>query len=415
MLKPIARNRTFYGWRVLSGLFVVGAIGPMSRFSVTSFFPYFSSEFGWSRSEIGLAQSLSLWTYSLLAILVGWMVDRVGSRKTILIGGLWCFVGWILLSTVTSLFQLYIYYGLLMAIATSCTHLVPIQGTSRKWFVRRSGLAGGVLGSAFAVGTAVFSPVLTSMSSQFGWRAASFVCALIFSIPIIMLSQFVIKDTPESIGQYPDGRIPYPDTQIVHNTVDRPWNLRDALRTPQIWLLFITYGLSGMVVNAITAHLVVWGVDLGTSTATAGLLVTFYNGPSIIARIGGGWLGDKYGKRRLMIIGASFSLIVMLLAWRMVRTQGQLMVFSPLLGVGTTLATGLFAPYLGDLFGRERVGSLFAVLTVGWGLIGGLGPIIWGIIFDTFGNYSIALLLSALCFFVALVALLLIRPVPNRI
>jgi len=67
-----------------------------------------------------------------------------------------------------------------------------------------------------------------------------------------------------------------------------------------------------------------------------------------------------------------------------------------------------------DLFGREKVGSLFAVLTVGWGLIGGLGPIIWGIIFDTFGSYSPALLVSALCFIVALVALLLIRPPADR-
>jgi MFS family permease len=228
-----------------------------------------------------------------------------------------------------------------------------------------------------------------------------------------MLAHFVIRNTPESVGQYPDGTVQLSSTLIAH-TPNRHWNVRDALKTPQLWLLFITYGLSGMVVNAMTAHLVVWGVDLGSSAATAGVFVTLHNGPSIIARIGGGWLGDKYGKRRLMIISAVFSLMVMLLGWQMIRTQSQLMVFAPILGIGTTLAIGLFAPYLGDLFGRDKVGSLFAVLTLGWGLIGGLGPIIWGVIFDTFGSYRPALLVSALCFVVALVALLLIRPLAER-
>jgi len=116
----------------------------------------------------------------------------------------------------------------------------------------------------------------------------------------------------------------------------------------------------------------------------------------------------------LMIIGAISSLMVMLLGWQVIRTQNQLVVFAPILGIGTSLAIGLFAPYLGDLFGREKVGSLFAVLTVGWGLIGGLGPIIWGTIFDTFGSYSPALLVSALCFALSLVALLLIRPLAER-
>jgi len=342
------------------------------------------------------------------------MVDRIGGRKTIFIGGLWCFSGWILLSTVRSLWQLYIYYGLVMAIATASTHLVPTQGTSRKWFIRRAGLAGGIIGSAFAMGSAIFSPLLTSMSSIFGWRAVSIVCAIGFSLPIIMLAHFVIKDTPESVGQHPDGTVQPSSTPIAHKTVDRDWNVKDALKTPQLWLLFITYGLTGMVINALLAHLVVWGVDLGSSAAAAGLFVTLYNGPSIVARIGGGWLGDKYGKRRLMIIGAIFSLMVMLLGWQVIRTQNQLMVFAPVLGIGTTLATGLFAPYLGDLFGREKVGFLFGVLTVGWGLIGGLGPIIWGIIFDTFGSYSPALLVSALCLVVALLALLLIRPLADR-
>jgi MFS transporter, OFA family, oxalate/formate antiporter len=404
-------KKSFLGWKVLTALFVVGAIGPMARYSLTAFFPAISTEMGWSRSEIGLAQSLCLWVYSLLSILAGWMVDRIGSRKTIFIGGVFCLGGWFLFSSVTELWQLYIYYGVIMAVTTANTHLVPTQATSRKWFVKRAGLAGGIVGSAFATGNAIISPLLTSTSSMFGWRAVSIACGLAFSLPILLLAYFVIRDTPESVGQNPDGVIYSANSPVEKKAIIRNWTVKEALKTPQLWLLFAAYGLSGLVVNATQAHLVIWAADMGSSIAAAGLFVTLYNGPSILARIGGGWLADKYGKRRLMIIGAFFSALVMVFGWLAIHTETQLLIFAPILGIGTSLATAVFAPYIGDLFGRENVGSLFAILTLGWGFIGGFGPIIWGIVYDATGSYGPALLMSAVSFSVALLALLLVRPI----
>ena len=338
------------------------------------------------------------------------MVDRLGSRKTIFIGGLWCLGGWLLLSTVSSLWQLYIYYGLIMAMAMSTTHLVPTQATSRKWFIQRAGIAGGIIGSAFAIGNAIFIPLITSMSSVFGWRTVSVGCAFAFSIPIMLLAYLVIRNTPESVGQFPDGINHFSNAQTPQAEIDLNWRVRDAIKTRQIWLLFVSYGLTGIVINAIQAHLVIWGVNLGSTESASGLFITLFNGPSIIARVGGGWLADKYGKYRVMLLGAILSFVVMLLGWWGIHTENQLLVFAPVLGIGTSLSTSLYAPYVGDLFGRQNVGSLFAVLTLGWGLIGGFGPIIWGIMFDNTGHYSTALLVSALCCALALLALLLLRP-----
>jgi MFS family permease len=409
-----AKPKTYYGWRVLIALFFVGALGPMGRFSLTAFFPSITLELGWSRSEIGSAQTLTLWVYSLVSILTGWMIDRIGGRKTILIGGLLTFIGWLLLSTIASLWQLYVYYGFVMAIAVSNTHLVPTQGTARKWFVKRAGLAGGILGSAYAVGTALIIPLLTLASSTFNWRTVSIVCAFAFSIPVLLLAYFVIRDTPESAGQYPDGVKPPPAPLMANTALNHRWKIKEALRTPQLWLLFIAYGLSGIVINGFMAHAVMFSVDLGSTAAAAGIIVTFFNGPSILARVGGGWLGDRYGKLGMMRWGIFLSCLVMLLGWWGIHTSNQLMFFAPIMGIGTSLAISLFGPYIGDLYGRQNVGFLFAILTAGWGLIGGLGPIIWGIISDNFGNYGYALLVSAACYALGLIALLLVRPLQPR-
>lgn len=408
----------FYGWKVLGALFWVGATGPLARYGLTAFFPAIAAETGWSRSEIGLAQSITLWAYAVLSIPAGYLLDRIGGRKTILIGGFLCLVGWLLLSTVHSLWQLYVYYGVFMAMAVSLTHLVATQATSRRWFIRNAGLAAGIVGSAFAVGNAVFAPIITSASSAFGWRTVAVASAFIFSIPIILLAYFVIRDTPESIGLRPDGAAPAVKEKAAGTgtmvITGQEWRLRDALRTPQLWLLFAAYSLSGIVINGLLAHIVVWVTDLGSTAAFAGIFVTLYNAPSLISRVGGGWLGDHSSKARVLVLGAVLATLFMLLAWWGNRGLSQLFILIPLLGIGINLSTGLYAPHLGDLFGRRNVGSLFAILTAGWGLIGGLGPMLWGMIFDMTGSYSLALMASTVCYAVSLLALIMVRRLPAR-
>jgi MFS family permease len=398
---------------MLAALFVIGVLGPLARYSITAFFPALTAELHWTRSEIGTAQSISLWVYSVFSIFTGWMIDHLGSRKTIFVGGLLCLGGWLLLATIGSLWQLYVYYGVVMAIAVSNSHLVPIQSTARKWLVRRAGLAAGIVGSAFAFGTAAFSPLLTSAATTFGWRAVSVVAAFATGIPILLLAYFVVRDTPESIGQQPDGAAAGPGSAMVPDA-GQYWGVRDALRTPQLWLLFVSYSALGVVFNGLMAHLVIWGVDLGSTAAASGIYVTLMNGPSIIARVGGGWLADRYGKRLIMIIGATLCVLVMLLAWAGIHSTGSLAVYIVAVGIIVGFAPTTFAPYLGDLYGRRNVGSLFGVLTLGWGLVGGLGPLVWGLIRDGSGSYSLALPVSAGCYALALAALLLVRPVPAR-
>lgn len=296
-----------------------------------------------------------------------------------------------------------------MAIAVSNTHLVPLQATSRKWFAKRAGLASGVISSAFAIGTAIFIPLLTLTSSIYTWRQVSFVAAFVVGIPIMLLAYLVIRDTPESMGEYPDGIQAASNITLEQESPDNRGNVKNFLKTPQFWLLFAAYGLIGNVFNGILAHLVIWAVDLGSTDATAGVFVTLFNGPSILARISSGWLGDKYGKKRIMIFGSVFSALVMLTGWLIIDSSNQLIVYAIIFGIGAGFTSTLFAPYLGDLFGRQNIGASFGILTLSWGLIGGLGPTIWGVVLETSGSYNLALLISSMCYALAGVMLFMVR------
>jgi MFS family permease len=399
----------FYGWWIVVGLFVIGAVASLGRYNMAAFLPFIMSELGWTRETISLAQSLAIWLYALFVLLSGVLVDRIGSRKTFLIGGAVTILGWVLLSTAQSPWQLYLYYGVLLALAVGMTHYVPVLATSRKWFRKRAGVVAGITGSAWAVGSAIFLPVMTRLADSQGWRYTSLVLGICFGAVIILCALFIIRDTPESAGLLPDGEEsppPVDDTTLGEIS----WDVRGAVKTPQFLLLFIAYSVYNIGLNGLVAHVVAWGTDLGSPEATAGIFSTAFAVPWIVGSIAGGWLGDKYGKTRMMPVGLIIATAAMFYGWLGVDTQQGLMVLAIGTGLGTGLQVSLYVPLLGDLFGRARVGSLFGILTFGYGLIGGWGPLIWARLREASGYYNGAALVSTVCYAIAVMAVLFVRP-----
>lgn len=374
---------------------------------MSAFLPFIMSELG--RETIGLAQSLAMWLYALFVLLAGPLLDRIGSRKTFLIGGAVTILGWVLLSTAQSPWQLYIYYGVLLALAVAMTHYVPLLATTRKWFTKRAGVAVGITASAWAVGHAIFIPVMTGMADSQGWRYTSLVLGICFGAVIIICALFVIRDTPESMGLRPDGEgAPPPDDYTVAAEVS--WDIKSALKTPQFILLFTAYSIYNIGLNGFVFSVVAWGTDLGSPEATAGIFATAFAVPMVIGTIAGGWLGDKYGKTRLMPIGLMIGTAAMLYGGLGVHTQQGLIVLAIGVGLGTGLQVSLYVPLLGDFFGRARVGSLWGILCFGYGLIGGCGPLLWAMLREATGYYNMAALVSAVCYAIGVVALLFVRP-----
>jgi MFS family permease len=399
----------FYGWWIVVALFAVGMVAPLARGNMSAFLPFVLLETDWTREAIGLAQSLALWLYGPFVLLSGTMLDRIGSRKTFLIGGAVTVLGWVLLSTAQSPWQLYLYYGVILALAVAMTHYVPLLATTRKWFIKRAGVVGGITASAWAVGHAIFLPAMTELAASHGWRYTSWVLGVCFGALIMICAVFIIRDTPESMGLRPDGEgAPPPDDDPA--AVEVSWDIKSALRTSQFALLFIAYSIYNIGLNGLVFHVVAWGVDLGSPEATAGIFATAFAVPMVIGTIAGGWLGDKYGKTRVMPIGLGLATAAMFYGWLGVATQEGLVALAIGVGIGTGLQVSLYVPLLGDFFGRARVGSLWGILCFGYGLIGGWGPLLWAMLRESTGNYNTAALISAVCYAIGAVVLLFVRP-----
>ena len=262
------------------------------------------------------------------------------------------------------------------------------------------------------MGTAILSPVLTGMAGSIGWRTTWFTCALSFGIIIMLLAWLLIRDTPESVGLHPDGMAEAPRGADATSSVagEAMWSPKEALRTSPFWLLFVAFSLGGLPLQGMMTQVVMWGVDLGEPLATAGIFMTAFALPSVLARILGGWLGDRYGKRRLLLLAYCASLLIMVGAWLTISSRSSLFIIAILFGMSCSLPIAVFVPYLGDLYGRDSLGILVGILTFGGTFVGGFGPLIWGSIADITGSYNPACLLSAIAYAIAIVALLLLKP-----
>jgi MFS-type transporter involved in bile tolerance (Atg22 family) len=210
------------------------------------------------------------------------------------------------------------------------------------------------------------------------------------------------------MGLCPDGE-ESPSPVDCAASVEVSWDIKRAVKTSQFLLLFISYSVYNIGLNGIIAHAVAWGTDLGSPEATAGIFSTALAVPWIFGCVAGGWLGDKYGKGRVMPIGLMIATAAMLYGWLGVHTQQGLIALSIGVGLGTGLQVPLYVPLLGDLFGRAHVGSLFGILTFGYGVIGGWGPLIWARLREATGYYNAAALVSVVCYAIATMALLLVR------
>ncbi|MFH0997633.1 MAG: MFS transporter [Pseudomonadota bacterium] len=413
-----AKPKVFYGWVIVGGLFGVAFLGPMGRYILTSFFPFIMKDPGWSRETIGLAFTIHFWVYAFFALATGRFIDRIGGRTIIFTGGALMLIGLVCLSAVQQIWQFYLVFGVLLAAPVSMTHLVPNTAIVRKWFVKKAGLATGVVTIGTVLGLAALPPVINHYSASMGWRSICLICGIVIGVLIMLIAVLVIRNTPESMGLAPHGEespansdhTPKFRDDAVSPEISREQTPRQALRTRAFWYIFLAYSITGIPLQGILGHVIIWGVEAGVAPADSGLIMAMMTIPSIPVRVLAGWLGDRFGKKLVLIFFNACTILIWIWGWGYIKDSSSFFVFAVMIGFVYSAPFSLYTPFLGDIFGRSAVGTLMGAITLGHGLIGGIGPYLWGWIADAKGSYALNCVISAGCYGVVTILLCMIQP-----
>ncbi len=397
--------RFFYGYVIVLAGFIITCLtwGIFHSFAV--FFEPLLIEFGWTRATTSAAYSLSLLLFGLLGIPMGRLNDRFGPRIIMIVSGLLLGLGYFLMSQVGSIWQLYLFFGVMIGIGMSGT-VVPLLSTVARWFVRRRGMMTGIIISGLGLGTLIIPPVVRWLISAYGWRT-SYMFVGIMALVLITLAGYLLRRDPAQMGQSP-----YGENNVRGENIDletRGFSLREAIHTRQFWLLCGMFLIAGYCLHTIIVHIVIHATGLGISAASATNILAVYGGVSLLGKVIMGSAGDRIGNRLTLII--SFTLMAIILFWLIPAKEAwMLYLFIAIFGFSFCVLDSLMSPIVAELFGLTSHGVIFGVIIFSVTIGGAIGPVLAGHIFDITSSYQLAFLACAGVAIMGTMMTLLLKP-----
>jgi sugar phosphate permease len=392
------RRRIFFGWYM-----VVASIATNTIFSAAYFQGFnvliipIERTFGWDRWVISAAMSLRQLEAGILSPVVGFLLDRVSSRKLIFWSAVISAVGFFGLGFTNGIVAFFLFFAITSLGASGVSHGVTWPVIISRWFRRNRGLAMGL-----AVTGPIFgSPIVimnTHIEEAYGWRAVLIGYGFLILGGVTLLS-ILVRDRPEPYGLRPDGDPPEGDTSTERPSGSSPrrpdsgLTLHAVLRTKEFWL-FTTYLSGTFAVNsAVQVHMIPYfQQDIGLTAAWAAVVMSMVFIISGIGRVGGGYLLDKMDYRLVLaVVAAMMGFALLYLQVVDVNTVSATLPFALLFGI----SFGCLVPMRGAvgsiMFGTRAIGGVLGLLQGAPVAAGVIGPLVMGIIFDLHGNYSVAI------------------------
>lgn len=409
-------RRPFFGWLiVLVSLFGIST-GP-AAFGLASLglmIGPLEQEFGWDRTQTSGAVSIMMICTALSLPLIGRLVDKVGVRRVLIpsvaIMGL-CLLA---LTMVTALWQFIAIYVAMGTLAVG-SNSVPYMRVLAAWFDRSRGLAIGIAGSGTGLGFA-YVPVLTEwLVTGYGWRMGYAGLGLIMLCGTLPLIFLVLRESPAAMGLLPDG-VPA-GTAADAGAAAPPGkagdSLRQALGRRDFWSLAVIFVSLAFVLYGLIPHLVPMLTDRGLSTRDAALIASLFGLATFGGRLLIGFLIDRHDARLIAFIFFSLS-AVGLGVLAMDLPTWAFMLSAVLLGGSLGAEVDMLAYLTSRYFGLRSFAEIFGVL-FGAVMMGmGIGPALFGYVFDRTGSYNSMLALGVPICLMAIVLVALLRPYAEK-
>ncbi len=407
------RERIYYGWWiVLANFVVVFYVAGTIFYGFTAFIEPLVAEFGWSYTQVSLASSIRGLEMGILAPVVGFLVDRYGSRRLLFIGIIALGAGIILFGFTRSLLMFYGAFVLIAFGAGGCTSVVTLTVVAN-WFDRNVGKAMGIMVSGFGV-SGLIVPVIVWLIGAYGWRSAAIMLGLgmwIVGLPMAC----IVRNRPEDYGYFPDGRKAGDMGPPLHGgDTKRPdASFREVIRKKTLLFVNLSEGIRLMALTAVITHIMPYLGTMGFSRITAGLVAAGIPLMSVVGRFGFGWLGDRFEKKHAMVAAFSF-MGFGALCLSYVDLDGLLYVFLFFFSVGYGGLAVLRGAFLREYYGRNFFGKLIGIM-MGFGAGGGvIGPTGAGWVFDRTGSYHFVWLVFAGLLGLAILLMLAVEPLAKR-
>lgn len=167
-----------------------------------------------------------------LSLVTGRLNDKFDPRLLVTVCGFLLGLGYLLMSQINAIWQLYLFFGVIIAAGMSGS-MVPLLSTVARWFVRRRALMTAFVSTGTGLGMVIMPPLARWLIATYGWRTSYIIIGVTTFVLVLILAQFLKRD-PGQIGQSPYGA---DEVKAEDSSLDtRGFSLREAVRSRQFWL-----------------------------------------------------------------------------------------------------------------------------------------------------------------------------------
>jgi MFS family permease len=384
-----------YGMVALSFTHMLVSRGLHGTFGI--FYVALIETFGWSRAATAGAVSLLIVTEGIAHPIVGSLTDRLGPRKALMLGALVLCVGLGLSSTVSSLWELYLWVGVVTALGIAFIGMVPHVAMLSRAFSQRRGIALGIAYAGGGLGITLLVPLSQLMIDAWGWSMAYVGLAVIAAVFVLLPVQLFFAGVEAPKSHAAKG----PKEELKQDRErDRHWTVRRALASPAFWLLFGARVLASMGNQIVITHQMAHAVDLGFPKLFAASIFGLMGVFSIFGRLLFGYLSDRMRGPTVFAWVQIVSClgILALLVLRDASSPALLYAYAALYGLGQGSRALVLSAISAEIFLGRSFGAIYGYFTLSIGVGGAIGAWVGGLIHDITHSYFIAFSLSTLLF-----------------
>jgi sugar phosphate permease len=403
-------KKPHYAWIVLGITFVVLLTSAAIRATPGVLIVPLEREFGWSRTTISAAISISLLLYGLIGPFAAGLVNRYGPRRVMTASALLIGLGTLSTITMKHPWQLIALWGVLVGSGTGMIAIVLGATVVQRWFYIHRGLALGLLTASSATGQLIFLPVLAQLVVTSGWRWAVVVVAVV-ALLIAPITFLVMRDQPQDKGLRPLGlpegaAIPAPAGGNPFMAALSA--LRMASRTRPFWILAGSFFVCGASTNGLVGtHLIPACMDHGIPEVQAAGLLAVMGIFDLVGTTGSGWLSDRFDSRLLLVAYYGLrGLALLYLPYGFVSEGHGLSIFAVFYGLDWIATVPPTVALARQAFGPEKAGLVFGWIMAAHQVGAALATSVAGLLRTREGNYDHAFMIAGFLCMISAVGVL---------
>ncbi len=369
---PSSRRQSYQA--AATAFVVLFCIVGVALWGLPFYYDFMVQQFGWTRAQVTSGNALSkLVVGPIFGFIAGWVVDRFGPRRLMMIGIVMAGVALVGLGWTASLGMFYFFY-FFNALGYVCGGPLPNQVLLTGWFDRSRGKAMGFAYLGIGIGGATVPWISHALVQHFGWQVA--LRMLGFSIVVVSFPlAFLVKEPPRA------------RTKSALIRSESPWS---AFKQLSFYLLTLGSMCSIAAVSGTQQNMKLFlSLDRHFTQRDAAGVLSLVLAFSIAGRLLIGWLADRFSKKYVMLL--TYLLVAAGIPMLFLGTSRVALYLS-----AATFGIGLGGDYMiiplvtAEIFGMQILGRLLGVLLAAGAVADAAAPWLIGRLRDTTGSYSVS-------------------------